>query len=281
MPLLSRILLSALLGCACRVSLAQGLPTLYIIGDSTASTYPSERAPRTGWGQVLQECFDPSKVRVDNRARSGRSSKSYFDEGAWQPIVDALKPGDYVIVQFGHNDSKSSDLARYTDPKTTYKEYLRRYVEDTRSKGATPILATPIYRCRWVDGRIQDSHGDYPPAMRELAEEMGVALLDLHKRSGERFQELGEAGCRVLFMYLAKDESPNYPEGAEDGTHLRESGAREVCRLVVRAVQEGRLPLAMFLTSHDVSLSRRALPTFERSAVSSLTCSGPRMCRSI
>ncbi len=281
MPPLSRVLLSAWLVCACRVSLAQDLPSLYIIGDSTASTYPSERAPRTGWGQVLQECFDPSKVRVDNRARSGRSSKSFLDEGAWQPIVDALKPGDFVIVQFGHNDSKSSDPARFTDPKTTYKECLRRYVEDTRSKGATPILATPIYRCRWVDGRIQDTHGDYPPAMRELAKDMDVALLDLHKFTGERFQELGEAGCRGLFMYLAKDESPNYPEGVEDGTHLRGTGAREVCRLVVRAVQECRLPLARFLTSHDVSISRHAIGTFERSALSSLACSGPRMCRPI
>lgn len=225
------------------VALAEDVPTLYVVGDSTAASYPPDRAPLTGWAQVLQDYFDPAKLKVDDRARSGRSSKSFIEEGAWKPIADALKPGDFVFIQFGHNDSKKDDPERFTDPESTYKQFLSTYIDETRAKGATPVLVTPIYRDRWEDGRIKDTHAGYPPAMRELAKDKQVTILDLHAKTAERFQQLGPDATRGLFMYLAKGESPNYPDGIQDGTHLRDTGAHEICRLAVQAIEASDLPL--------------------------------------
>jgi lysophospholipase L1-like esterase len=218
---------------------------LYVIGDSTAAAYGDERKPLTGWAEVLQTYFNDDCVIIEDRARSGRSSKSFLDEGAWTPIRDALKPGDFVFIQFGHNDMKSDDPARYTDPKTTYREFLTTYVNETRAAGAVPVLLTSINRYRWDEnGAFVDTMGDYPQAVRELAELLGTPLIDLHRLTRERFEELGPERTRDLFLYLEKGESPNYPEGKEDGTHLCAEGAHEVSKLVVRAIRELELPLS-------------------------------------
>jgi len=224
---------------------APGIPTLYVIGDSTAASYESDRSPLTGWAQVLGERFDPNQLKVDNRARSGRSSKSFLDEGAWSEIESALKPGDYVMIQFGHNDSKKEDPNRFTDPQTTYKQHLRRYVETTRAKGATPILLTSINRCKWEsETATVDTMGGYPEAVRELAAELKVPLIDLHRATKELYESLGQVKTRELFMYLDKGASPNYPEGRDDGTHLQEKGARAISALAVDAIQKQNLPMA-------------------------------------
>ena len=220
------------------------VPRLYVIGDSTAAAYPDDRLPLTGWAQALQTYFAPDCAVVEDRARSGRSSKSFFDEGAWTPIREALKPGDYVFIQFGHNDQKADDPARYTDPKTTYREFLATYVEETRAAGAIPVLLTSINRNSWGDGgAFVDTFGDYPQAVRELANELGTPLIDLHRLTRERFEELGPERTRDLFLYLEKGESPNYPDGKEDGTHLCAEGAHEVSKLVVGAIRKLDLPL--------------------------------------
>ncbi|GMW02087.1 MAG: hypothetical protein AMXMBFR84_32230 [Candidatus Hydrogenedentota bacterium] len=224
------------------------IPRLYVIGDSTAASYPDDRSPLTGWAQVLQDAFDADRLIVENRAKSGRSSKSFFEEGAWQPILEALKPGDFVFIQFGHNDSNKDDPNRFTEPDTTYKAFLTTYVENTRSKGATPILLTPINRNRWnADGVFEDSMGEYPRAVRELAKALDVPVIDMHRLTETRFSHLGPDGTRQLFLYLKKGESPNYPDGKEDGTHLCLNGAREICSLAVDEIRNSRLPLAAYL----------------------------------
>ena len=227
------------------------VPTLYVIGDSTSAPYPPERYPLHGWAQVLQEYFDPARLLVDDRAKGGRSSKSFYDEGSWAPIREALKPGDWVFIQFAHNDQKKDDPNRFTDPATTFPEHLRRYVEETRAAGARPVLLTPINRNRWASPRVmEDTHGAYPDATRRVAKEMGVPLIDLHTMTRKRFTRLGPEKSGKLFLNLAPGEHPNYPEGKEDNTHLQESGAREVCALAVKGIK--RLPLRAYLNEQRI-----------------------------
>ncbi len=221
--------------------------TLHIAGDSTACDYEPARAPRTGWGQVLGEYFK-SSVRIDNAAISGRSSKSFIDEGAWAALRQRLAPGDYVFIQFGHNDEKP-DEDRHTDAKTTYKEYLLRYIDETRAAGAHPLLLTPVNRRKFSGGRLVMSHGDYPGAMRELGEASGTPVIDLTEKTRLLFERLGEAGTRQLFMNLEPGESPNYPDGEADDTHFSRAGAEEVAKLVAAGISELHLPLEQALTA--------------------------------
>jgi lysophospholipase L1-like esterase len=219
-------------------------PCLFVIGDSTAAAYPAERYPLTGWAQVLPRYFDPALLRVADRARSGRSSKSFIEEGAWAAVLAEVKAGDYVLIQFGHNDSKAQDPKRYTEPRGTYLDFLRQYIDDTRAKGATPLLATSINRNTWTEGVFQDSNGDYPPAMRELAKESGVPLIDLHQRTRELIEKLGPVEAAGLFMNLDAGVWPRYPEGKEDNTHLQEKGAHAVAKLFVEEVRRIELSFA-------------------------------------
>ncbi|TFH00641.1 MAG: rhamnogalacturonan acetylesterase, partial [Calditrichales bacterium] len=140
---------------------------LYMIGDSTMANKPLLENPERGWGQVFPEFFKDN-VKIHNHARNGRSTKSFLDQGLWQAVLDSLKPGDYVMIQFGHNDQKISDSTRYTAPRTGYRTNLIRYVTESREKGASPILLTPVMRRRFdKDGKFYDAHGEYPDVVRE------------------------------------------------------------------------------------------------------------------
>ncbi|MBI5091881.1 MAG: rhamnogalacturonan acetylesterase [Candidatus Hydrogenedentes bacterium] len=222
---------------------------LYVIGDSTAASYTPDRAPLTGWAQDLQEYFDATKLIVEDKARSGRSSKSFIEEGAWDSVRDGLKKGDYVFIQFGHNDATKADPKRFTEPETTYREFMKRYVDDARAKGAIPVLVTSINRNQWADDSrtLKEGLGEYPAVTRKLAEDMRVTLIDLEMKTRELFQSLGPEKVKGLFLYLKKGESPNYPEGKEDSTHLREAGAREVAKLAVAEIRKQNLPIAGYL----------------------------------
>lgn len=225
---------------------------LYVIGDSTAASYPPDRYPLTGWAQLLQEFLDPETLQVENRARSGRSARSFLEEGAWGDLVDQLCRGDYVLIQFGHNDAKVEDPARYTDPGTTYRHYLKTYIQDARARGAIPIVLTSIHRNAWTDDTaITDTLGGYPQAARDVAREMEAPLIDLHALTGRFFERLGREQTSLLFMNLPEGAFPNYPEGLADNTHLREQGARAVARLFAEAVARTELPLkAALVPSH-------------------------------
>ena len=224
-----------------------------MIGDSTMSVYASNLLPRMGWGQPLGASFGPACAVVSDKALSGRSSKSFFDEGAWTPVKNALKAGDYVLIQFGHNDEKTDDPARYTEPQTTYKQYLTTYITDTRAKQATPLLLTPINRNGWSGTTLKDSHGLYPAAVRELAASLKVELIDLTALTKAYFERIGQAETAKLFLILTAGQSPNYPDGVTDNTHLQEKGALAIGQLAMADAYKQKLPLAAWLKSVPVA----------------------------
>ncbi|RKN84065.1 rhamnogalacturonan acetylesterase [Paenibacillus ginsengarvi] len=219
------------------------MTTVYLAGDSTVSSYGASAAPMAGWGQMIGELFQDG-VQVRNEARGGRSSKSFIGEGRLAPIAEAITPGDYLFIQFGHNDQKN-DEARYTSPNETYPHYLRQYIEAARTKGATPVLFTPVERRLFgEDGRLKDSHGAYPAAVLKLADEENVTVIDLRQKSRSLLESLGDEASKKLFTWLEPGESPNYPSGTQDNTHFNETGAREIARLVAEGIRESGLALA-------------------------------------
>jgi lysophospholipase L1-like esterase len=219
---------------------------IFMIGDSTMANKKPETEPERGWGQMLQ-LFFTNEVKVANHARNGRSSKSFIDEGLWQVVLDSLQKGDYVIIQFGHNDQKP-DSARHTDPYSTYKSNLEKYVNETRAKGAFPILCTSIVRRKFDEqGNLIDTHGDYPAVTRLVAREMDVPLLDLQVRTKNLVSDLGPEKSKVLYLQTAPGEYPNRPDGVKDDTHLCIEGATMVARMAIEAMEEWKLPVTDYL----------------------------------
>ncbi|WP_371672336.1 rhamnogalacturonan acetylesterase [Streptomyces sp. NBC_00289] len=206
--------------------------TLYIAGDSTAAQKYADAAPETGWGMALPFFLHRDRP-VANHAVNGRSSKSFVDEGRLDVVLDAIRPGDLLLIQFAHNDEKTTDPVRYTEPWTTYQDYLRQYVDGARARGARPVLATPVERRRFdADGNAAPSHGDYPAAMRALAGQERVALLDIQALSLALWQKLGVEETKKYFNWTATEQ---------DNTHFNPPGAIAVARLVVRELLRTRV----------------------------------------
>lgn len=215
---------------------------LYLIGDSTMANKVRQTFPETGWGMPLGTFFDTTVV-VDNRAQNGRSTRTFLAENRWQPIVDALQEGDYVFIQFGHNDEAENYPDRYTPPED-YRKNLVRFVTETRSKKANPVLLTPITRRRFdKDGRIQETHVAYSRVTVEVAAQYKVPLIDLDRMSRELVQQFGVENSKLLFLELAPGDHPNYPYGRHDNTHFTELGARKMAQLAVSQVVAQKLPL--------------------------------------
>ncbi|MGC5035849.1 rhamnogalacturonan acetylesterase [Streptomyces sp. DT190] len=211
---------------------AHGRRTLHIAGDSTAAQKYADAAPETGWGMALP-FFLRKDLVVANHAVNGRSSKSFADEGRLDALLSATRPGDLLFIQFGHNDSKTADPARHTEPWSTYQEYLRLYVDGARARGARPVLATSVERRRFdASGTAQPTHGEYPAAMRALAGREGVALLDLQALSLALWQELGPEETKKYFNWTATEQ---------DNTHFDPPGAIAVARLVAREALRRRV----------------------------------------
>ncbi len=210
---------------------------VYLIGDSTCATKKLDKQnPERGWGHMLQPLFDESVV-VENHATNGRSTKSFRDEGRWACVAEKLRPGDYVLIQFGHNDQKFKDSTRYASP-AQYAENLRRYVRETRAAGATPVLLTSIVRRNFVDGVLTDTHGDYPAEVRRVAAEEGVALLDMEPLTREWVASLGDERSKEFFMWVEPGTCPLYPDGRKDDTHLNVRGAHVVARMVGECLRQ-------------------------------------------
>jgi lysophospholipase L1-like esterase len=221
--------------------------TIFLAGDSTMAAKLPEKRPETGWGEMLQQYFDPSRLRVENHAQNGRSTKSFIAEGRWQAIVDKLKKGDWVFVQFGHNDSSKEKGERYTPPEA-YRANLIRFILDVRVAKANIVLLTPVMRRRFdKDGKFVDSHGEYPDIVRSVASEQKVPLIDMHRKSEGVIKKLGVDGSRVLFLQLKPGENANYPNGIEDNTHFVPKGAEEMAKLVIEAITEEKLKLRQFV----------------------------------
>ncbi|MEV0782122.1 rhamnogalacturonan acetylesterase [Streptomyces sp. NPDC050423] len=221
--------------------------TVHIAGDSTAARKYAGAAPETGWGMALP-FFLNRTLTVANHAVNGRSSKSFIDEGLLAALLEEVRAGDLLLIQFGHNDEKTEDPARGTDPYTTYQDCLGRYIAAARARRARPVLITPVERRRFAeDGTAKPTHGDYPAAMRALAAGERVPLLDMQALSLARWQELGPDGTEAYFNRLEPGESPNYPDGQQDNTHFRPTGAIEVARMTARALLDTRV-----LTARDI-----------------------------
>lgn len=220
-----RTLALAILSTGCIPALAQAPQRVFIAGDSTASEYPAERAPREGWGMRLQP-YLAEGWEVRNHAQSGRSARSFIEEGWLDGIAKDLRAGDVLLIQFGHNDAKVEDLSRYSDPVSAYPHWLARYVSLARERGATPVLATPVARRKFDGTQLLDTHGPYPQAMRDLAQHEGIALIDLTASSMDWLRALGDAASKPYYMHVPAQRQV-------DDTHFSAAGAEAIACMVV------------------------------------------------
>ena len=212
-------------------------PTLYLAGDSTMAQKLASRRPETGWGEHLQQYFDMDRARVVNLARNGRSTRTFIEEGRWQEIVDALRPGDYVFIQFGHNDASVEKTDRYTPP-ADYRRNLSRFVAEVRAKEANPVLFTPVMRRRFDEsGAFYDAHGEYPDLVRGVAAELRVPLVDMHRGSERVLREHGAERSRALFLHIPAGTNANYPQGLRDDTHFSPLGAELMAGVAVEGIR--------------------------------------------
>lgn len=216
--------------------------TVWLIGDSTMANKDVRTYPEHGWGMPFVYFFD-STVTVDNRAQNGRSTRTFMEENRWAPVVAAMQQDDYVFVQFGHNDEVETKKSYTT--KEQFKANLVKYVTDTRSKKANPVLLTPVAR-RLFDstGHIAGTHDVYAQIVRDVAKEQNVPLIDLDKEAQALYQQWGVDKSKLLFNHLAPGEHPNYPKGKEDNTHFNELGARMIAQIVLKNIRSLQLELA-------------------------------------
>lgn len=221
----------------------QDKTTVFIIGDSTAANKLTTAYPETGWGMPFTYFFDQS-VTVNNLAKNGRSTRTFLSEGLWATALSTMKKGDYVLIQFGHNDESKEKVDRYTTPEQ-YKENLVKFVSEARAKQATPILITPVSRRKFdKEGKALETHLEYTPLVKEIATKLNVPLIDLDEKSRVLYQQMGEENSKLLFLQLQANEHPNYPDGKIDNTHFSELGARKIAQIVLQEIKNLSLPLA-------------------------------------
>lgn len=252
--------------------------TIFMIGDSTMANKPLEGGNQErGWGHVLGGYFSEN-IRVENHARNGRSSKSFIDEGLWEVVINKVKPGDYVFIQFGHNDEKA-DEKRHTDPGSTFDANLRRFVKETRAKGGIPVLFNAIVRRNFrnnknavaeddvrkdlskgsasQDGEVLiDTHGKYLESPRNVAKELDVPFVDMNKITHDLVQEMGPETSKKLFMWIPEGVCAACPKGREDNTHLNVYGARTIAGLTVDAIAKEVPTLAPFVRHYDFVVAK-------------------------
>lgn len=252
-----RLLTIIILGCFVISFTLKPKPVkVYLIGDSTVADYSLEenyqqkRFPLMGWGQVFQLFLKKDSLQylrkliksdsaiVVDKAKGGRSTRSFFEEGRWKEVMETLSKNDLVLIQFGHNDAAKDKPERYVDIDG-YKKLLRMYVTDTRSKGAKPILITPVTRnYPWKNGQLGSAHGEYPNAMMAVAGELKVPIIDLNKISAAFFTTKGiDFVTKNYYMNLDSGKYEAYPKGQKDNTHFQPAGAREIARLVYQELK--------------------------------------------
>ncbi|MFZ0596951.1 MAG: rhamnogalacturonan acetylesterase [Flavobacterium sp.] len=212
--------------------------TIYTIGDSTmANKKDPDKNPEHGWAQVLQPFFKDNFV-VENKAVNGRSTKSFINEKRWDSIYKKLKKGDYVLIEFGHNDEKIEDSTRYTNPHTTYRYNLIKFISESREKGAIPILLTSIARRNFNEkGVLVPTHGDYPLETRLTAQEYKVPFIDLEYYTEQLEQYYGPEKSKQLHLHFKAGENTYYDKDKADDTHLSLKGASAVAQIVVNQIK--------------------------------------------
>lgn len=216
--------------------------TIHLAGDSTVAPQRAGEEPMSGWGQHLDRFVDEP---VRNLAFGGATTGSFIDSGRWTEVINELEVGDVVVIQFGHNDQKDPEL----QASGGYADNLRGFVTDVRQRGARPILCTSVERRRFEAGRVVPSHGAYPNAVRDLAEELAVPLIDLTVFTTWLYEDLGDEESKRLLSHYTPGEYPAWPEGLQDDTHFSDEGARRVAAFVARALRaisrrDGDLPPA-------------------------------------
>ncbi len=226
----------------------QEKPTLYLIGDSTMSDKKDrDKNPEHGWGQMLPELMT-SEINIENHAVNGRSTRSFISEDRWKEVKINLKPGDFVFIQFGHNDQKIKDSSRYTNPFTQYRANLEKFVKESREKGATPILMSSIVRRNFnEEGVLVDTHGEYPLVTRMVAEYLEVPFIDMQLMTEQLEIAYGPEDSRNLHLHLEPGEDSYEPDGRHDDTHLSEKGATIVASLALQEIARENLELKKYI----------------------------------
>ncbi|WP_225872565.1 rhamnogalacturonan acetylesterase [Pedobacter polaris] len=218
--------------------------TLYIIGDSTAANKAKDKFPETGWGMELQPFFD-TEVKIDNRALNGRSTKSFINEKRWEAILTTLKEGDFVLIEFGHNDEKIENPKVGTS-LDEFKANLIKYIQETQAKKAYPILLTPIVRRNFQNGILVDTHKGYPDVVRKLADSLHIPLIDMQRKTEKFVSSLGDEPSKKIYNHVDSGHV-NYPKGLTDNTHLNVEGAKAFASLVAEGIKETKTRLAKHL----------------------------------
>jgi lysophospholipase L1-like esterase len=209
---------------------------IWLCGDSTMSIKETKAYPETGWGMPFVYFWD-STVNIENLAKNGRSTSSFRNEGLWKKVLDNAKEGDYVFIQFGHNDEVSTKKTYTTEAE--FKNNLKQYVTEARNKKATPVLLTPMARRKFdAAGKIEGTHDVYSQIVRDVANQEKVVLFDMDKITRQLYQQFGVENSKLLFLQLKPGEHPNYPDGKEDNTHFNELGARLVAQLVLDEIKK-------------------------------------------
>lgn len=223
--------------------------TIFMIGDSTMADKPgaADVNPERGWGQLFPVFFN-EKVVIENHAVNGRSTKSFIGEGRWDAVLEKLSSGDYVFIQFGHNDQKVADPARYANPYSGYRHNLEKFARETREKGAFPVLLSSIVRRNFNEqGTLVDTHGPYPFVMRMVAQEMGVPFIDMQLKTEDYINALGPERSKEVYLWVEPGQYERFPDGEQDNTHLTLMGATAYARLAAEGIIELGLPLAGYL----------------------------------
>ncbi len=229
------------------------MSTVFWVGDSTVAFNYAKTFPQTGIGQVFS-LYCSHETTIVDCAKNGESSKSHWEKQYFTKDLDKLSNGDFLYIEFGHNDEKEAP-DRFTDPATSYPAYLMKYVSLARSKGAFPVLITPLSRRHFTeDGKIMDTHTTYPAAVLSLAEKEKIPCIDLCRLSKELLESTGEENSRKWFMFFPADTYENYPLGSADNTHLHVQGAVVMAGLVAKAIKDLGSPYADILNQEQESI---------------------------
>lgn len=232
--------------CAMEIVRLEDIITVYLAGNSTVTDQQYE--PWASWGQMLPRFFKPGKVSVANHAESGEALKSFIAEKRLKKILSNIKEGDYLFIQFAHNDQKPQNSA-YVKPFTGYKEHLRLYIREARERKAIPVLITPMHRRNFNDnGEIINTHGDYPEAMRQTAREEDVPLIDLNEMSRILFETLGIEGSKKAFVHYSSGTFPGQAKELKDNSHFSNYGAYQLAKCIVEGIKLNELGIAEYLS---------------------------------
>lgn len=215
---------------------------IFLAGDSTMSIKETKAYPETGWGMPFVYFWD-STVTIVNKAKNGRSTKSFITEGLWKSIMDEASEGDYIFIQFGHNDEVPTKKTYTTEDE--FRNNLIKYIDEARGKKAIPILLTPVARRKFDSaGTTSGTHEVYSAIVRAVAADKNVPLIDTDKKSQQLYQQFGMENSKLLFLQLKPGEHPNYPDGKEDNTHFNEFGARLIAQIILKEIKELKMELA-------------------------------------